>query len=187
MNTRKYPAMKTTKDSSWEQSLRFRLEDFRATVVPVQGVPWSLKIRSVRWQFDRESETEIFAEIDAWLRSHRYLKAWVLDHSTGPEIICYACLSGKERRVSPYVLELISVILHSAEKKREHRASRKRRLEIVTRGFGDSGRYEEAIVGSGALGSDELGVGSLLAKFETAGIVFRAPQEIKRAPGAVGV
>jgi len=169
--------MKTTKDSSWEQSLRFRLEDFRATVVPALGVPWSLKIRSSGWSFDRESEAPVFAETDAWLRSHPYLKAWVMDHSTGPEIICYVNSAGKERRVDPYVLELIAVILHSAEKKREHRASRKRKLEIVTRGFGDKGRYEEAVVCAGTLGSDALGVGSLLAKFETAGVVFRAPKK----------
>ncbi|MBK9991473.1 MAG: hypothetical protein IPP19_12245 [Verrucomicrobia bacterium] len=172
-------AMKTTKDSSWEQRLRFRLEDFRATVVPILGVPWSLKIRSTEWTFDRESEAQVFAEIDAWMRSHPYLKAWVMDHSTGPEIICYVNSAGKERRVDPYVLELIAVILHSALKNREHRASRKKRVEIVSRGFDDKGRYEEVLVGAGMLSSDELGVGSLLAKFETAGVVFRTPQETK--------
>jgi len=102
-----------------------------------------------------------------------------MDHSTGPEIICFVNSAGKERRVDSYVLELISVILHSAQTKREHRASRKRRLEIVTRGFDEKGKYTEAVVCAGTLGSDELGVGSLLAKFETTGLVFRAPQETK--------
>jgi len=175
MKTSEDLAMKTTKDSSWEQRLRFRLEDFRATVVPTLGVPWSLKIRSTGWTFDRESEAQVFAEIDAWMRSHPYLKAWVMDHSTGPEIICYVNSAGEERRVDPYVLELIAVILHSAQKSHVHRTSRKRRVEIVTRGFDDRGRYEEMIVCAGTLGSAELGVGSLLAKFETAGVVFRAP------------
>lgn len=179
MNTGEVLAMKTTKDSSWEQSLRFRLEDFRATVVPTLGEPWSLKIRSTEWTFDRESEAQVFAEIDAWMRSHPYLKAWVMDHSTGPEIICYVNSAGKERRVDSYVLELIAVILHSTHKKGEHRSSRKGRVEIVTRGFDDAGKYTEALVGAGTLGSDELGVGSLLAKFESAGFVFRAPQETK--------
>lgn len=186
MNTREYPVMNTTKESSWVQSLRFRLEDFRATVVPVQGAPWSLKIRSIDWPFDRESESQVFAEIDGWMRSHPYLKAWVMDHSTGPEIVCYVSSAGKERRANPYVLELISVVLHCVEKKREHRVSRKRSLEIVSRGFVDGGRYEETIVCAGALGQEALGVGSLLAKFETVGIVFRIPPETKRLPGAIG-
>lgn len=102
-----------------------------------------------------------------------------MDHSTGPEIICYVNTAGKERRVDPYVLELIAVILHSAQKKREHRAPRKRRVEIVSRGFDDEGKYTEALVSAGTMGSDELGVGSLLARFESAGVVFRAPQETK--------
>lgn len=160
-------------DSNWEASLRFRLDDFRSTVVPVDGAPWSLKVRCTGWRFDRETEPKAFAEIDGWLRSHPSLKAWLMDHSTGPEILCYLRDADGRQQSNPFVLELLSVLLRQARQLRELKMAKHGKVEIVLRGFDAAGRYVERIVSSGPVGSAELEVSNLLEKFEARGVVFR--------------
>jgi hypothetical protein len=131
--------MKT--DPAWTARLRYRLDDFRATEVAARGEPWSLKIRSAGWRFERESAAAAFIEADQWIGAHPRVKVWLLDHSTGPEILCFGRVVGTECLIDPAVRELLSVLVRSGRKAAPAHLSAS--LEVFLRGFDGSGTYVE--------------------------------------------
>ncbi|MBS1208662.1 MAG: hypothetical protein H6R19_1060 [Proteobacteria bacterium] len=138
--------MNVIEDAAWLTKLRYRLEDFRATAIFAQGTPCSLKIRPHTGHFCGASAPHAYALIEQRTRGFLSSTIWLGDHDTGPEVLCVLTMKDGQATLRASVAALLQEIFQAAEAGIGAGDSLDRRLDLLWRGFDESGAYFEHLV-----------------------------------------
>jgi hypothetical protein len=167
----------TPSDRQWIERLRFRLEDFRATH-PAKGLlPCSIKLRPLKGLFDHATAPNAYAIIDREIRPKASLSCWLMDHSTGPELLIGLRKTQTAWAIPESSLTLVAGTVFAWARGIEEGDTNRSPLGVLIRGFDESLIYFEYLV----LTAKESGPPSK-AQFQEAFAQIGFPEFIKPGP-----
>lgn len=174
--------MLATVDPHWLNKLRFHLADFQATAFPTRGLPCSVKLRPETGRFDREHSPHAYRLIESTVRPA--LTSWLLDHSTGPEILTFAGRSLAELTLCETTVVTMARIVGARVQGARLGDPCEAALTALVRGFDERGEYFERTVWRGAPDA-EASPADIVAGLAAQGIgVLATPPHPSRTIGA---
>lgn len=175
-------------DPHWLNKLRFHLADFRATAFPARGLPCSVKLRPESGRFDREHSPHAYQIIESTVRPILTSRHWLLDHSTGPEILTFAGRALAELTLCETTVTTMARIVGARVQGARLGDPCEAALTALVRGFDEHGEYFERTVWRGAP-KEEASPADIVAGLAAQGIGVLAtpphPSHTIRAPASV--
>ena len=168
-------------DPQWLNKLRFHLADFKATALPARGLPCSVKLRPETGRFDREHSPQAYRIIDSTVRPGLTSRHWLLDHSTGPEILTFAGRALAELALCETTLATMARIVCARVEGARQGDPCEAALTALVRGFDERGEYFERTVWRGAH-DQEAAPADIVAGLAAQGIgVLASPRDLRFA------
>jgi hypothetical protein len=129
---------------TWEDEFRRRMERF-GTSFPIKGdgVPASIKVRVSGGCFHREHSPNAYQIIDEYLRSHPQNDCAFEEHESGPELLVYLAFATAGISLTANIINLVTTIIKARTEGIEHGDHPNAPLELIVRGFDESGKLRE--------------------------------------------